>query len=36
VSQNQFEEIKKFDKNGNWFWYARQLAKNLGYTDFIN
>lgn len=36
MSQNQFEQIKKFDKNGNEFWYARQLAKILNYNDFGN
>lgn len=29
-----FEQIKQIDKNGNEFWYARQLAKILEYADF--
>ena len=29
-----FEQIKQIDENGNEFWYARQLAKVLEYTDF--
>lgn len=31
-----FEEIKQIDQDGNEFWYARQLAKLLGYSDFRN
>ena len=31
-----FEEIKQIDQNGNEFWYARELAKLLGYSDFRN
>ena len=31
-----FEQIKQIDENGNEFWYARQLAKILEYTDFRN
>ena len=31
-----FEQIKQIDENGNEFWYARQLAKVLEYTDFRN
>ncbi len=29
-----FERIKQTDENGNEFWYARQLAKVLEYSDF--
>jgi DNA-damage-inducible protein D len=31
-----FEEIKRIDQDGNEFWYARELAKLLGYSDFRN
>ena len=31
-----FEELKQVDENGNEFWYARALAKLLGYADFRN
>lgn len=31
-----FEALKQTDENGNEFWYARSLAKLLGYTDFRN
>lgn len=31
-----FEQIKHLDANGNEFWYARALAKLLGYADFRN
>lgn len=31
-----FEQLKQLDENGNEFWYARPLAKILGYTDFRN
>jgi DNA-damage-inducible protein D len=31
-----FEQIKQIDENGNEFWYARQLAKVLEYSDFRN
>jgi DNA-damage-inducible protein D len=31
-----FEQIRKIDENGNEFWFARQLAKVLDYTDFRN
>lgn len=31
-----FEQIKQLDEFGNEFWYARQLAKILEYTDFRN
>ena len=31
-----FEQIRQIDENGNEFWYARQLAKVLEYTDFRN
>ncbi len=33
-NQSPFEQIKQTDENGNEFWYARQLAKILEYTDF--
>jgi DNA-damage-inducible protein D len=33
-NQSLFEQIKQIDENGNEFWYARQLAKVLEYTDF--
>lgn len=33
-NQSPFEQIKKIDENGNEFWYARQLAKILEYTDY--
>lgn len=31
-----FEQIRRTDSQGNEFWYARALAKLLGYTDFRN
>lgn len=31
-----FEEIKNVDSQGNVFWYARVLAKTLGYAEFRN
>ncbi len=31
-----FEELKQYDEQGNEFWYARPLAKVLGYADFRN
>ena len=31
-----FEQIRQIDENGNEFWFARQLAKVLDYTDFRN
>lgn len=39
IEQNHhksFEDIKNIDKNGNEFWYARDLGKLLGYSDFRN
>lgn len=34
--EQNFEEIKHINKNGNEFWYARELAKVLEYTDWRN
>ena len=34
--QQNFESIKHMGEDGNEFWYARQLAKILEYTDFRN
>lgn len=31
-----FESIKHIDEKGDDFWYARDLAKSLMYTDFRN
>ena len=36
IQHQSFEDIKKIDKNGNEFWYARALGKLLGYSDFRN
>ena len=33
---NTFESLKFIDENGAEFWYARALAKLLGYKDFRN
>jgi len=33
---NTFELLKQVDENGAEFWYARALAKLLGYKDFRN
>ena len=33
---NTFESLKQVDENGAEFWYARALAKLLGYKDFRN
>jgi len=33
---NTFESLKQLDENGAEFWYARALAKLLGYKDFRN
>lgn len=34
--EKNFEEIKHIDENGIEFWYARDLAKTLEYTDLRN
>ena len=34
--ENVFESIKHINKYGQEFWYARELAKSLGYKDFRN
>lgn len=34
--EQNFEEIKHIDKNGIEYWYARELAKVLEYTDWRN
>ncbi len=34
--KKSFEDIKHIDKSGNEFWYARELAKVLEYSDFRN
>lgn len=36
VGHSTFEQIKHVDSQGNEFWYARALAKLLGYADFRN
>lgn len=36
IHHQTFEEIKQIDQDGNEFWYARELAKLLGYSDFRN
>ncbi len=36
LHHNTFEELKQIDEYGNEFWYARALAKLLGYADFRN
>jgi len=36
MSENLFESIKKVDKNGREFWMAREFAKVLGYSNFVN
>lgn len=33
-TKNTFEDIKHIDKNGNEFWYARELMSSLGYKDW--
>ena len=35
-STQTFEQLKQVDEYGNEFWYARPLAKILGYADFRN
>lgn len=34
--KQNFEEIKHIDENGNEYWYARELAKVLEYSDWRN
>ena len=34
--EKNFEEIKHVDEEGTEFWYARELAKTLEYTDWRN
>lgn len=36
MSDNIFESIKKINKDGYEFWFAREFAKVLGYSDFGN
>jgi DNA-damage-inducible protein D len=36
MKENLFEKIKKINKYGYEFWYARELAKILNYTDYGN
>ncbi len=36
MKENLFEKIKKINQYGYEFWYARELAKILEYTDFGN
>ena len=35
-NNNIFEKIKDIDENGNEFWSARKLSKNLNYSEFRN
>lgn len=35
-NSNIFEKIKDIDENGNEFWSARKLSKNLNYSEFRN
>lgn len=35
-TESLFESIKHIDKNGQEFWYARELSKILDYKDFRN
>ncbi len=35
-SQTLFEQIKRFDENGNEYWSARELSKVLEYTEYRN
>jgi DNA-damage-inducible protein D len=35
-AHHTFEDIKHLDGQGNEFWYARALAKVLGYSDYRN
>lgn len=32
--ERMFEEIRHVDENGREFWYARELAKTLKYTEW--
>lgn len=34
ITEKTFEEIKHIDKNGNEYWYARELMVTLGYKDW--
>ena len=34
LTEKTFEDIKHIDKNGNEFWYARELMLTLGYKDW--
>ena len=34
--EETFEDIKHIDEEGTEFWYARELAKTLEYTDWRN
>lgn len=36
MQENMFEKIKKVNNEGQEFWFARELAKVLGYSDFGN
>jgi DNA-damage-inducible protein D len=36
TNETIFVQIKQTDENGNEFWYSRQLAKVLEYTNFRN
>ncbi len=36
MQENIFEQIKKISQDGYEFWFAREFAKVLGYTDFGN
>jgi len=36
MKENLFEQIKKINQYGYEFWYARELAKILGYSDYGN
>ena len=34
LTEKTFEDIKHIDKDGNEFWYARELMLTLGYKDW--
>lgn len=36
MKENQFEKIKRLDKNGREYWSSRELAKELDYVDYRN
>jgi DNA-damage-inducible protein D len=36
MAENQFESIKRIDKDGKDYWSSRDLAKVLDYTDYRN